>query len=393
MTLRAPLVPRHRIDASPGDALFALRAAQVGRRQVVPHGGDGAFGGHVVSLCVRSGLDLLLTALHLDPGQEILVSAVTHPHMPRIIEAHGLRAVPVDLDVASLAPRRESLEAAVTSRTRAILVAHLFGARVDLSPVVDVARRHGLLVLEDCAQSIRGPGDEGDERADVSMFSFGLLKTATAFGGGLLRVRDEGLAARMHVIQRSWPVQSGASYAKRAATALAILGLSHPTTYGALCGGDPDGVAARLGRTIPAGSDQGFLTWLRRRPCPALRATMARRLAQFPVDRLSSRKRAGDEFSAAMPAHLRRPGSALDSTHWIFPVLAASPPQLLARLRRRGIDATQGTSQIGVVVPPADRPDLLPVHARSMVDDMVFLPVYPEVPPRALARLGQALHP
>src|ERR1700687_935900 len=93
-------------------------------------GGDG-----LACRSVRSGFHLLLSALNLPAGADGLVSAVTHPDMVRILEAHGLVAVPVDLDVATLAPRLEVAGRLVTDRTRAILIAHLFGGRVDLAPI------------------------------------------------------------------------------------------------------------------------------------------------------------------------------------------------------------------------------------------------------------------
>ena len=74
-------------------------------------------------MSVRAGFELLLDALELPTGSEVAVSAVTHPDMCRIIQRHGLRAVPVDIDEDKLAPRLDLLEEAITSRTRAILVA------------------------------------------------------------------------------------------------------------------------------------------------------------------------------------------------------------------------------------------------------------------------------
>src|ERR1700694_1744980 len=90
---------------------------------------------------VRSGFHLMLEALALPAGGEVLVSAVTHPDMIRILEAHGLVAVPVDLDTATLAPRLEPAEQLVTPRTKAVLVAHLFGGRLDMAPVAGFVTR------------------------------------------------------------------------------------------------------------------------------------------------------------------------------------------------------------------------------------------------------------
>src|SRR5918995_705417 len=114
--------------------------------------GEG-FEGRVLRLCsleeglvcfsVRSGWDLWLAAQGLRAGDEVLVSAVTHPDMVRIIRGHGLRAVPVDIDPRTLAPLPLALEAALTPRTRVVLVAHLFGGRMDLDVVARFAREHG----------------------------------------------------------------------------------------------------------------------------------------------------------------------------------------------------------------------------------------------------------
>src|ERR1700682_3723061 len=82
---------------------------------------------------VRSGFHLMLEALALPAGGEVLVSAVTHPDMIRILEAHGLVAVPIDLDTATLAPLVDQAEQLLSPRTEAILLAHLFGGRIDVA--------------------------------------------------------------------------------------------------------------------------------------------------------------------------------------------------------------------------------------------------------------------
>ena len=106
----------------------------------------------ILSLSVRSGLDLLLTALQLPPGSEVIVSAVTIPDMARIIEHHGLVPVPIDVDAETLQPSVEHLERSITPRTRAIMVAHLFGTHINMEPIVELAKLHNLIVIEDCAR-------------------------------------------------------------------------------------------------------------------------------------------------------------------------------------------------------------------------------------------------
>ncbi len=156
-------------------------------------------------LSVRSGFDLWLKALQLPVGSEVLVSAITIRDMVRIIESHGLVPVPVDLQPDDLSVDLESLERAISPRTRAILVAHLFGTRQRLEPILDIARRHGLFVAEDCAQAFAGRHYTGHPQADISMFSFGSIKTATALGGAMLCVRDAQILAQMRQLQKSYP--------------------------------------------------------------------------------------------------------------------------------------------------------------------------------------------
>ena len=83
-------------------------------------------------LSVRSGFDALLGALALPRGSEVLMSAVNIADMARIIEAHGLTPVPVDLDMQTLTVSMASLARAATPCTRAVLVAHLFGSRMPM---------------------------------------------------------------------------------------------------------------------------------------------------------------------------------------------------------------------------------------------------------------------
>src|SRR4029453_5758003 len=95
----------------------------------------GIRGRGVVCLSVRSGWDLLLQVLDWPSGSEVLGSAITHPGMVAILQAHGPRAVPVALDPATWAPSVATLEAARSERTRGLLVAHLLGGRLDVAPL------------------------------------------------------------------------------------------------------------------------------------------------------------------------------------------------------------------------------------------------------------------
>jgi len=406
------LYVRHRLDVSAGDLLYGLAACAGAARggspeSVVVASGLGERG--VACLSVRTGWDLLLGALDLPVGGEVLVSAVTHPDMAGIVEAHGLVAVPVDLDAETLAPRRESLEAALSRRSRLLLVAHLFGGRVDLAPLADFAGRNGLLLVEDCAQAFSGPESMSESPADVSMYSFGQIKTSTALGGAVLRVEDPDLRARMQDRNGGLPVQPRGEYLARVLKTAGITLATNPLVYGLIAGScrlldrDLDGLASAAVRGFSAkGRDEPeekrrragpeLLGSIRRRPSAPLLAMLYRRLRTFDGARLTRRARRGEETARRLPPQFPQPGRLSQSrTHWLFPVLVPDPEALVARLRREGFDASRATSNIAAVEPPVGRPELAPYTAERMMRAVVFLPVYPELPGGELERMTRLL--
>jgi perosamine synthetase len=385
---------RHRLDLSSGDSLFGVgsccRPWRRDRLEAEVLGSCSSGDGGLVCYSVRSGWDLWLGARGLRGGDEVLVSAVTHPDMVRILRGHGLCAVPVDIDPHTLAPHPSALEAALTSRTRVLLVAHLFGGCMDLGPVAGFAREHGLILVEDCAQAFRGPEQVGDSAADVSMYSFGTLKTSTALGGAVLRVRDRGVLRKMRETQAGYTVQRRGAYLKRLLVALGIVTISQPRPYALLAGlctrlgADLDGLVNVAVRAFPTREPEGaFFRRLRQRPCTPLLAVLSRRLRTFDRRRLSGRAAAGERFARRLRLDDVHPGGrALRRTHWLFPVVVQDPRSLILDLREVGLDASQATSSIVVV--EADAGSLLPARARRMMSGIVFLPVYPDLPPHAL---------
>ena len=383
---------RHRLDLSVEDISFGLLScvrhwrrdkleAEILRRCSVEDEG-------LVCFSVRSGWDLWLGAQGLRAGDEVLVSAVTHPDMVRVIRGHGIRAVPVDIDPETLVPRTWMLEAAFTSRTRVILVAHLFGGRMDLTDVARFARERGLLLVEDCAQAFQGPKRMGDPAADVSMYSFGTLKTSTALGGAILRVRDPEVLGRMRGIQASYPLQGRAGYLKKLVKVLGLVAVSRPRPYGLLTracirlGVDLDALVAGVVRGFPSRESAAtFFRRLRHRPSAPLLAMLSRRLRTFDGERLARRASTGERFASRLRA-VEHPGQgSLQRTHWLFPVVVEDPEALIVGLRRRGLDVSRATSSIAVVEAPAGRSS--PVEASLMMSGVVFLPVYPELTSQA----------
>ena len=102
----------------------------------------------IVAYSVRSGFDLLIQALELEPGDEVIFSALNVKGMVRVVRDAGLVPVPVDLDRGSIGPNLEKLQAAITPRSRVFVAAHLFGTRLDLDPLFEFCRNKGIIAVE-----------------------------------------------------------------------------------------------------------------------------------------------------------------------------------------------------------------------------------------------------
>ena len=351
-------------------------------------------GDALACLSVRSGFDLLLDVLAFPPKSEVLVSALTIPDMVRIVEDRGLVPVPVDLAVETAGPKLESLRRAITPASKAILVAHLFGGRLELEPIAAIAREHGLTVIEDCAQAFDGGRYLGHPEADVSMFSFGPIKTATALGGAVLRVRDADLLRRMRQHQASWPIQARSKYLSRILKYSLLKALSSRLLFDLLVrtwrvmGRDHDRL---VNGSVRGFAGSGFFERIRQRPPGPLLALLRRRLAGYVVRRLARRTANGQLLVSLLDGAVVCPGREMSPhSHWVFPILAQDPQRVIAALRKAGFDATQGESMC-VVPPPPDRPEVIPSTAVDLLAKIVYLPNYPEIPERAVRKMAKVV--
>lgn len=351
-------------------------------------------GGDLACLSVRSGLDLLLAAARFPRGSEVLVSAMTIPDMVRIIRQHGLVPVPLDLDPELAFPPATQIASRVTPRTRAVLVAHLFGATAPLDEHIALARAHGLLFVEDCAQAFRGRDYAGHPDADVSLFSFGTIKTATALGGAIARVRSDELLAAMRQRQARYELQSRAAYLGRVLKYMLLKVLAYPLPFRCLVGAlrllgrDHDRV---LNSSVSGFAADRLFELIRRRPCAPLLDTLRRRIEAFDSRRLVHRAERGRRLAHALRGSFACPAAHLSPhAYWVFPIITGTPDPLRRELARHGFDATQGHSMI-VVDPPPGREDLEPRETRRFLARILFLPFYDALPDEELDRMAAAL--
>ena len=153
-----------------------------------------------------SALHLALLAAKIGPGDEVITVPFTFVATTAAILYVGARPVFVDIDPQSFTIDVNQIEPAITPRTRGILPVHLYGHPADMDPILDIARRYGLVVIEDAAQShgaeYRGKRVGG--LGDLGCFSFYPAKNLGAYGEGGMVVTNNPEYDRTIRILRDW---------------------------------------------------------------------------------------------------------------------------------------------------------------------------------------------
>jgi dTDP-4-amino-4,6-dideoxygalactose transaminase len=168
-----------------------------------------AYSGGKFGIGVNSGtsaLHLALLAAGVKPGDEVITVSCTFVATVAAIDYAGARPMFVDVDPLTHNMDPTQVEAAITERTRVIMPVHLHGQPADLDPILDIARRHRLLVIEDAAQAHAAEykGRRVGSIGDLGCFSFYPGKNLGAYGeGGMVVTNNEEFAHTLRML-RDW---------------------------------------------------------------------------------------------------------------------------------------------------------------------------------------------
>jgi dTDP-4-amino-4,6-dideoxygalactose transaminase len=166
-----------------------------------------AYHGVKFAVGVASGTDALhlaLRAADIGPGDEVITTPFTFIATAEAISYVGAVPVFVDIRPDTFNMDMSQIASKITKRTKAILPVHLYGQAADMDPLMEIAKKHHLKVIEDCAQSFGAEyrGKKTGSFGDIGCFSFFPSKNLGCYGdGGMVTTNDQNLAERLHSLR------------------------------------------------------------------------------------------------------------------------------------------------------------------------------------------------
>jgi dTDP-4-amino-4,6-dideoxygalactose transaminase len=159
---------------------------------------------HAIAVAsATAGMHILLAALGIGAGDEVIVPSITWCSTANVVELVGASAILADVDPDTLNMGVEDARRRITPRTKAIIVVHYAGQPVDLDGFRALAKETGLLLIEDAAHAL-GTAYKGAEvgaTGDYVVFSFHAIKNVTTGEGGMIVVKDDALADRLRLLR------------------------------------------------------------------------------------------------------------------------------------------------------------------------------------------------
>ena len=226
---------------------FSPREALISARYLVFEGDDAAWvkrfetafakyigSRHAVMVpSARYGCYLLLKSLGVGPGDEVIVPSMTYFAIPAMVALLGAKPVWADIGLTSHVLDPDAFEKAITPRTKAVIPTHLFGTPCDMGPINAIAKKHGVKVIEDCAQSTgaRYKGKRVGSLGDAAYYTFGLTKNITTLSGAMITTEDDRVYAEIRAIIDAGDKMGKDKARKEAITGTAMYVATHPLLY------------------------------------------------------------------------------------------------------------------------------------------------------------------
>ncbi len=387
---------RSRLDVSSADILIGVAGVFLPTKREEQLDKIRSRWGGENSMCfvchsVRTGFDLLLSSSSFAAGDEVLISSLTIPDMRVLIEHNGLVVVPVPVNPETGFPDSEDFESRITPRTKALVLTHLYGTNHDITAFVTIAKKHNILLIEDSAQAYSPDSSYNSILADISMFSFGTIKTATALGGAALVFNNQpALYEEVKEAESGYKRQSRFSYLFKLMKYLVLGQMVLPRNFARLIrlfeklGLDYDDMIYRLSRGFP-GKD--LIAKIRYQPSSPLLRLLQRRLTRYKPGRIEEQRRKGDYLRSLLPPESLFPEvNVEENNYWVFPLQKNNDP-VVDTLRENGFDASSRHSVVALDS-MKESSSMEFSSSQQLLARTFFVPLYPEMPDSEIERMA-----
>jgi dTDP-4-amino-4,6-dideoxygalactose transaminase len=178
----------------------------------------------------RTGLYLLLKVLNVTKNKEIILSSYNFPVISNVIASIGAKPVFVDVDPKTYNIDPKLIEKRITKKTKAIIVTHIEGLPCDLNPILKIAKKYNLKLIEDCAHSLGAEykGKKVGSFGDAAIFSFGKGKHLNTFGGGMITTNNSEIAVAVRKEIKSFRPQTNFQIIKKVVSNIGISIFTNP---------------------------------------------------------------------------------------------------------------------------------------------------------------------
>ncbi len=357
----------------------------------------------VMTPSARFAFYLLLKAMGLRAGDEVVIPALTYFAIPSMAAAVGIKPVFADVGKRTHVLDPAAFEAAITPRTKAVVPTHLYGTPCDMDPIREIAKKHGIKVIEDCAQSTgaRYKGSRVGNLGDAAYYTFGLTKNITTLSGAMITTNDPAVAASVRADIEATTHGPQERAVKEAATGLAMMFATHPFVYpwtlhpaiviGNRFGKDP--IHERFGEA-EVRYDGVPTSFQKARPRAVQAAVGMKQIER--IEALNGARirngRALDEALANVDGILtpEYPAGA-EPIYMSFVIHHPRRDALMAELRKRGVDTT-----VGYMSDCSDhelfaeyrRPQ---PNAATLMRDQLHIPVHPRMDEKDTRHIAEAV--
>ena len=404
-------IPRFSPSFSPAEAWICTKhLLGFGKSEELVHQFESEFAAYigakhgVMVPSARYGLYLLLDALGVGEGDEVIVPGLTYFAIPAMIELLGAKPVFADIGLDTHVLDPDAFREAITENTKAVIPTHLFGTPCDMAAINAIAGEHQIEVIEDCAQST-GARYEGKRVGAIgghAYYTFGLTKNITTLSGAMVTTDNDAVAEKIRSVINASGSAVRSKAIKEALTGCAMFLATHPWVYwwsvhpaiviGNALGKDPIherfGETERTYETVP----QSYLDHAKARTIQAaVGLKQLDRIEELNGARIRN-GRALDQGLAHVPG-LVVPAypKGSEPIYMSFVVHHHDREALTTALRKRGVDTTTGyMSDLSDHPLFQDHRKPCPNATKAMAE-LLHIPVHPNLRESEVAHLIEAV--